>query len=123
MNQINRRDFLSVLGGGAVSVTGVSAFASTSSDKSPADVTSLYVKGLVLLDLGNPHLIRLGFPKAPGHKATLSVVPQNGLRRTIAIKGNGLVEAEGIVLPEPKIFGPELVRINEFYDQAEKCHC
>ena len=66
MNQINRRDFLSVLGGGAVSVTGVSAFASTSSDKSPADVTSLYVKGLVLLDLGNPHLIRLGFPKAPG---------------------------------------------------------
>jgi len=120
MNQINRRDFLSVLGGGAVSVTGVSAFASTSSDKSPADVTSLYVKGLVLLDLGNPHLIRLGFPKAPGHKATLSVVPQNGSRRTIAIKGNGLVEAQGIVFPEPKIFVPELVRMKEFYGEGVK---
>src|SRR5213593_2216435 len=120
MNQINRRDFLTVLGGGAVSVTGVSAFASTSSDKSPADVTSLYVKGLVLLDLGNPHLIRLGFPKAPGHKATLSVVPQNGSRRTIAIKGNGLVEAQGIVFPEPKIFVPELVRMKEFYGEGVK---
>src|SRR5436309_5948717 len=120
MNRMNRRDFLSVLGGGAVSVTGVSAFASTSSDKSPADVTSLYVKGLVLLDLGNPHLIRLGFPKAPGHKATLSVVPQNGSRRTIAIKGNGLVEAQGIVFPEPKIFVPELVRMKEFYGEGVK---
>ena len=120
MNPMNRRDFLSVLGGGAVSVTGVSAFASTSADKSPADVISLYVKGLVLLDLGNPHLIRLGFPKAPGHKATLSVVPQNGSRRTIAIKGNGLVEAHGIVFPEPKIFVPELVRMKEFYGEGVK---
>src|SRR3989442_7791518 len=115
MNRMNRRDFLSVLGGGAVSVTGVSAFASTSSDKSPADVTSLYVKGLVLLDLGNPHLIRLGFPKAPGHKATLSVVPQNGSRRTIAIKGNGFVGAQGIVLPEPQIFVTGMVRMKGLY--------
>src|SRR2546426_11292634 len=122
MNQINRRDFLSVLGGGAVSVTGVSAFASTSSDKSPADVTSLYVKGLVLLDLGNPHLIRLGFPKAPGHKATLSVVPQNGTRRTIAIKGNGTVEAGGVASADPKIFVPELVRMKEFYGEGVKSH-
>src|SRR5437773_6517711 len=80
MNQMNRRDFLSVLGGGAVSVTGVSAFASTSEDKSPADVTSLYVKGLVMMDLGDPSVVRLGFPKAPGHKATLTILPQNGTR-------------------------------------------
>src|SRR5437867_12607018 len=122
MNQINRRDFLTVLGGGAVSVTGVSAFASTSSDKSPSDVTSLYVKGLVLLDLGNPHLIRLGFPKAPGHKATLSVVPQNGTRRTIAIKGNGSVEARGVASADPKIFVPEVVRMKEFYGEGVKSH-
>src|SRR2546428_10764866 len=119
MNRMNRRDFLSVLGGAsAVSVIGVSAFASTSTDNSPADVTSLYVRGLVLLDLSNSDLIRLGFPKAPGHKATLSVVPQNGTRRTIAIKGKGLVEAQGIVFPEPKIFVPELVREKEFYGEG-----
>src|SRR5439155_24569654 len=98
MNQINRRDFLTVLGGGAVSVIAVSAFASTSSYKSPADVTSFYVKGLVLLDLGNPHFILLGFPKAPGHKATISVVPLNSCRRRITTKGNGLVQEKCIVL-------------------------
>src|SRR5437867_12335463 len=111
MNPMNRRDFLSVLGGVAVSVTGVSAFASTSADKSPADVTSPHVKGLVFLDLGNPHLIRLGFPKAPGHKATLSVVPQNGSRRTIALKRTGLVGAHGIVFPAAQIFVPNLARM------------
>src|SRR3989442_1435573 len=121
MNRMNRRDFLSVLGGAsAVSVMGVSAFASTSADNSPADVTSLYVKGLVLLDLSNPALIRLGFPKAPGHKATLSIVPQNGTRRTIAIKGNGSVEAQSIGSGEPKIFVPELVRMKEFYGEGVK---
>src|SRR5881396_380823 len=89
MNRMNRRDFLSVLGGAsAVSVIGVSAFASTSADNSPADVTSLYVKGLIMMDLGNPEVVRLGFPKAPGHKATLTILPQNGTRRMISIKGN-----------------------------------
>src|SRR6266853_5366142 len=97
MNQVNRRQFLSALGcASAVSAMGVSAFASTSADKAPADLTSLYVKGLVMVDLGNPDFVRLGFPKAAGHKATLSIVPQSGVARTITIKGNGAVEPKGI---------------------------
>ena len=122
MNQMNRRDFLSVLGGGAVSVTGVSAFASTSEDKSPADVTSLYVKGLVMMDLGDPSVVRLGFPKAPGHKATLTILPQNGTRRILPIKGNGSVEARGVASTDSKIFVPELVRMKEFYGEGVKGH-
>src|SRR5438093_13168701 len=59
MNPMNRRDFLSVLGGGAVSVTGVSALPSTSADRSPGNVISLNLKGLGLRALDNPHLIRL----------------------------------------------------------------
>src|SRR5436309_14781507 len=115
---MNRREFLTVLGGAtalpAVSVINVHpAFAAS-------ETTSLYIKGLVMLDFENPEVLRLGFPKAPGHKATLSVVPQNGSRRTIAIKGNGLVEAQGIVFPEPKIFVPELVRMKEFYGEGVK---
>jgi len=86
MNRMNRREFLSVLGGAsAVSMMGVSAFSATSADKVTADITSLYVKGLVMLDLGNLDVVRLGFPKAPGHKATLSILPQNGTRRTMAM--------------------------------------
>jgi hypothetical protein len=123
MNRMNRREFLNVLGGAsAASMIGVSAFASTSVDKIAADVTSLYVKGLVMVDLGNPDLIRIGFPKAPGHKATLSILPQNGARRTLAIKGNGAVEAHGIASTDPKIFIPEIVRMKEFYGEAVKSH-
>src|SRR5215831_11048273 len=96
MNRMNRREFLNVLGGAsAVSMVGISAFASSSADKAGASVTSMYVTGLVMVDLGNPDLIRLGFPKAPGHKAVLSIVPQTGSKRTITIKGNGAIEARG----------------------------
>jgi len=123
MNRMNRREFLSVLGGAsAMSMVSVSAFSATSADKVTADITSLYVKGLVMLDLGNPEVVRLGFPKAPGHKATLSVVPQNGTRRTMAIKGNGSVEASEIASADPKIFVPELVRMKEFYGNSVKSH-
>ena len=65
MNRMNRREFLNVLGGAsAASMIGVSAFASGTVDKVAGDVTSLYVKGLVMVDLCNPELIRIGFPKA-----------------------------------------------------------
>jgi hypothetical protein len=120
---MNRREFLNVLGGvSAASLIGTSAFASSSADKAAADVTSLYVKGLVMVDLSNRDLIRIGFPKAPGHKATLSILPQSGARRTIAIKGNGSVEAPGIASADPKIFIPEVVRMKEFYGDAVKSH-
>jgi hypothetical protein len=123
MNRLNRREFLSVIGGdGAVSVMSVSAFASTSADKTAADVTSLYVKGLVMVDLGDPDRVRLGFPKAPGHKATLSIVPQTGTRRAIVIKGNGSVEMQVIASTDPKIFVPELVRMRELYGTGIKSH-
>ena len=123
MNRMNRRQFLNVVGGAsAASMIGASAFASSAVDKVPADITSLYVKGLVMVDLGNSDLIRLGFPKAPGHKATLSILPKNGARRTIAIKGNGSVEAHGIASTDPKIFIPEIVRMKEFYGESVRSH-
>src|SRR5437879_4183639 len=81
MNRMNRREFISVLGGASALTMAIPAFASTTADKIATDITSLYVKGLVMVDLGNPDIIRLGFPKAPGHKATLSVVPQSGIKR------------------------------------------
>jgi hypothetical protein len=123
MNRMNRREFLNVLSGvSAASMIGATAFASSSADRTAVDVTSMYVKGLVMVDLGNPEFIRIGFPKAPGHKATLSIVPQNGAKRTIAIKGNGQVEAPGIASADPKIFVPEIVRMKEFYGDAVRSH-
>lgn len=123
MNRMNRREFFSVLGGASALSMAIPAFASSSAvDKVAADVTSLYVKGLVMVDLGNPEIIRLGFPKAPGHRATLSVVPQSGTKQVLSIKGNGAVEAKGIVSSDAKIVVPELIRMKEFYGNDVKSH-
>jgi hypothetical protein len=123
MKRINRREFLSAVAGvGAVSIA-IPAFASTSSaDRTAIDVTSLYVKGLVMVDLGNSDVIRLGFPKAPGHKATLSIVPQAGIKKVLDIKGKGFVDATGVAAADPKIFAPELIRMKEFYGNDVKSH-
>ncbi len=119
---MNRREFMSVLGGAsALSMINVHPSFATAVDAKNA-TTSLYVKGLVMVDLGNPDFVRLGFPKAPGHKATLSIVPQSGEKRVLAIKGNGSVEPAGIASSDPHIFVPELVRMKEFYGPSVKSH-
>jgi len=118
MNRLNRREFLSVLGGGTAAAMAIPAFAfasTSTADKVVTDITSLYVKGLVMVDLGNSDLIRLGFPKAPGHKATLSVVPQSGAKQVLNFKGRGFLEAKAIALADTKILVPELIRMKEFY--------
>jgi hypothetical protein len=124
MNRMNRREFISVLGGASAISMAIPALASstTADNNVGLEVTSLYVKGLVMVDLGNPDLIRLGFPKAPGHKATLSVVPKSGTKQILSIKGNGAIEAKGIVSKDAKIVVPELIRMKEFYGNDVKSH-
>lgn len=123
MNVMNRREFLSVFAGASAISLAIPTLASTSTtDRSSADVTSLYVKGLVMVDLGNPDVIRLGFPKAPGHKATLSVVSTTGTPKVMAIRGKGTIDATGIAAADPRIFTPELIRMKEFYGNDVKSH-
>jgi hypothetical protein len=122
MNRMNRREFLSALGGATAISMAMPALASTSADKTSADVTALYVKGLVMVDLGDPEIIRLGFPKAAGHKATLSVVPQNGVKQVLTFKGRGIVDAKPIASADSRILVPELIRMKEFYGNDLKSH-
>ena len=123
MNAMNRREFLSVFAGASAISLAVPSLASTSTtDRPAADVTSLYVKGLVMVDLGNPDVIRLGFPKAPGHKATLSVLSEAGTPRVVSIKGQGTIEAAGLGAGNAKVVAPELIRIKELYGNDVKGH-
>jgi hypothetical protein len=111
---MNRRDFLTALGGAtAISTLNIPNLLAANSS-----TTSLYVKGLVMMSVEDPSVIRLGFPKAPGHKATLEVVPQIGAKRVLNFKGNGVVEANGLALSEPTIKVPELVSMKEFYGKS-----
>jgi len=119
---MNRREFLTVLGGAsAISMTIPSVALSSTVDRTAADITSLYVKGLVMVDLGDSEVIRLGFPKAPGHKATLSVIPQNGAKQILPIKGKGQVTTNA-AFADTKINVPELIRMKEFYGNDVKSH-
>ena len=123
MKSMNRREFLSVFGSATAVSIATPVFASGfATDNIASDFTSLYVKGLVMVDLGNPDVIRLGFPKATGHKAMLSVVPKNGTKQVVAIKGHGSVEAKPIPSADSKILVPELIRMKEFYGENVKSH-
>ena len=122
MKRINRRQFISVLGGATAVSMAMPALASTSVDATKSNVTSLFVKGLVMVDVGDPNVIRLGFPKAPGHKATLVVLPQSGTKQTHTIKGRGLVEAKPVAATDAKLVVPELIRMKEFYGEDVKSH-
>src|SRR2546423_11143698 len=122
MNRMNRREFLGVFGGASAVAFALPVFASTTADKVAANVTSLYVKGLVMVDLGDPEVIRLGFPKAAGHKATLSVIPQNGEKQVILLKGKGTIETTAAAAADPKIVVPELIRMKEFYGNDVQGH-
>jgi hypothetical protein len=121
--RLNRREFLSVFGGVTALSMAIPALSSSTTNADKAeDVTSLHVKGLVMVDLGDPNVIRLGFPKAPGHKATLSVVPQAGQTKILSIKGKGSIEAPGIASAGAVNSVPELIRMKEFYGNDVKSH-
>jgi hypothetical protein len=106
---MNRRDFLTVISGaGVASLSGIRpALASK-------QTTNLYLKGLVMLAIEDSTL-RIGFPKAPGHKATLQIQPVSGTVRKIALKGHGKLETTAIAGGDPIVRIPEIVRMSEFY--------
>src|SRR5262249_6485942 len=107
--RMNRRDFLTVVGGGSVvSFVGFpSAFAAE-------PTTTLYLHGLVMVSFEEP-VLRIGFPKAPGHKATLKVVPLNGAVRTLSLKGHGGVESHAAGSSKIKVSLHEAVNMSELY--------
>ena len=113
---MNRRDFFTVVSGASVaSLAGVrSAWAAE-------QTTTLYLRGLVMVAFEN-QMLRIGFPKAPGHKAVLQIQPINGTKRTLMLKGNGSLQTNSVASAQPKVFIPEIVRMSEFYGPGVKPH-
>lgn len=116
---MNRRQFMTVLGGTSVaSLAGINPAFAFAAD---APTTTLNLKGLVMVSFEKP-VLRIGFPKAPGHKATIQVTPVNGPRRVMPLKGNGVLETKATGTSEPKIVAPELIQMSEFYGKDVKSH-
>src|ERR1051326_5241920 len=118
---MNSRDFLTVVGG-----TSVFSLASIRPLFAAAErTTTLYLNGLVMVSFEDP-VLRIGFPKAPAHKATLKVVPVNGAARMLSLKGHGVVETKAVATGKPNIELREAVKMSEIYGQdvkarLEKC--
>src|SRR5262249_29586626 len=83
--------------------------------------TTFYLRGLVMIAFEN-QMLRIGFPKAPGHKAILQIQPVNGTKRTITLKGNGSLQTSLAATEQPKVSIPEVVRMSEFYGTGVKAN-
>jgi hypothetical protein len=108
---MNRRHFLTAMGGAtaAASLIHVNrAFAAETT-------TSFYVKGLIMVSFEDSKVLRLGLPKAPGHKATLALFPQSGSQRSLALKGRYSVTTTAKAGSRPEYKIPELVRMQELH--------
>jgi hypothetical protein len=106
---MKRRDFLAVAGG-ATAVSMISTVKPVFAERT----TSLYATGLVMLSFDDTQF-RLGFPKAPGHDATLDVTAQSGQHRLLNLKGTGSVENVALSAGRPRMVIPELIRLQEIW--------
>jgi hypothetical protein len=77
--------------------------------------TASFAKGLILVSFEDPKALRLGFPKAHAHKASLALVPQTGSQRTLNLKGAYAVETAATTAAKPNYRIPELIRMQELY--------
>ena len=111
---MNRRDFMTVFGG----VSAATVLGNRQLFAFDGETTPFYVRGLVMLTFDDPNYLRLAIPEAHGHKATLSIVPDEGDQRTLAIKGHGALEGIAPNGRKPDLKLPELLDVREIYRDA-----
>lgn len=120
---MNRRHFITAMGG----ATAAAATLSHLNQALGAETgTAFYAKGLIMVSFEDSRVLRLGFPKAHAHKATLAMVPQTGSQRLVNLNGNYAVETAAIGSGKPDYKIPELIRMQELYgngihSRVEQC--
>src|SRR5688572_25395350 len=108
---MNRRHFLTVMG----SATAAASMARFNPALAAGPSTAFYAKGLMIVSFEDETMLRIGLPKAHGHKATLATVPQQGNRYLTNLKGSYVVETSARASGRPGYNIPELIRMQELY--------
>jgi hypothetical protein len=109
---MNRRHFLTAMSGAtAAAASLIHVTRALAAERT----TSFYVKGLILVSFEDSKVLRLGLPKAPGHKATMAMVPQLGSPRSLTLKGHYSIETAALATVKPEYKIPELIRMQELY--------
>jgi hypothetical protein len=108
---MNRRHFITAVGG----ATTAASLLNIQSILGATTTTPFYAKGLIMISFEDPQFLRLGLPKAPGHKATLAMAPKAGNRQSVSLKGNYVIEAASAGVGKQDYKIPELIRMQEIY--------
>ena len=109
---MNRRHFLAAMGTASVTAASMGHLNKVLAAET---TTSFYAKGLMIASFEDPRVLRLGLPKAHGHKATLAMVPREGSQRLANLKGTYAIETSLTAADKPKFNIPELIRMQELY--------
>jgi hypothetical protein len=112
---MNRRHFLTAMGGATAAAASLIHLNQALASET---VTPFYAKGLIMVSFEDSRMLRLGLPKAPGHKATLSMVPQDGSQRLLSLKGDYSVETTTTGSGKRDYKIPELIRMQEIYGNS-----
>jgi len=112
---MNRRHFLAAVGGATAAATSLIRV----NDVLASEATiPFYVKGLIMVSFEDSKVLRLGLPKAPGHRATLALVPQTGNQRALNLKGAYTIETGSKATGRPEYKIPELIRMQELHGNS-----
>ena len=106
------RNLLAAAGVFAVCLTTSSVAAQPEVSTSPA----VLIRGLMILQLAQKDALHIVLPDAPGHKATVTFVMNDGTRHVIPFKGHSIVKAASDPERSTAVMKvPELVRMKELY--------
>jgi len=101
----------------AISVLAALCCASWKLVAEPGTTTSptVFIRGLLMLQLEQQDGLHIILPDAPGHKATITFLMNDGKRFVVPLKGRSTIQMSQPELSPAVVKVPELVRLKEVY--------
>jgi hypothetical protein len=110
------RNLLAAVSVFAVCFTPLCFAAQPEASTSPA----VFVRGLVMLQLEQKDGLHIVLPDAPGHKATITFVMEDGKRHVVPFKGHSTIGTSQAESSPAVVKVPELVRLKELFGSGIK---
>jgi hypothetical protein len=76
---------------------------------------AVFVRGLVMLQLEQKDGLHIVLPDAPGHKATVTFVMEDGKRHVVPFKGHNTIRTTEAESSPAVVKVPELIRLKELF--------
>ena len=105
----------------AMSVFVAVSFTSLSFSAPPETINppTVFVRGLLMLQLGQQDGLHIVLPDAPGHNANITFVMKDGQRRAVPFKGHNVIQVSDSE-SSPVVKVPELIGLKELFGAGIK---